>query len=297
MLFDRQKTLLALLSALGGEAGNRDFQKLLFLHCQEQQSPSYEFVPYRFGGFSFTSYADRRKLIEKGLLADDDKSWRLTTKGKTAVGPMGDAGIKLATFAKRYAKLRGDALVAHVYRQHPYYAIRSEIAAPLLTDDKATLTAIDRVRPASAKPGVSTIGYEGHNLEGYLNRLLQSGVTLLCDVRRNPLSRKYGFSKRTLATGCEGVGIRYEHLSELGIASEDRRELATQSDYDALFAVYKREALPKQRAALERIRGWVDDGERVALTCFERLPHQCHRHCVADALKMKYGKEFTPTHL
>lgn len=141
------KKPVTLLSALGGEAGNRDFQKLLFLYCQEQQSPSYEFVPYRFGGFSFTSYADRRKLIEKGLLADDDKSWRLTAKGKAAMGPMNDAGIKLAGFAKRHAKLRGDALVAQVYRQYPYYAIRSEIADRLLADDEAALAAIGNGLP------------------------------------------------------------------------------------------------------------------------------------------------------
>jgi len=297
MLFDRQKNLLALLYSLGGEASNLDFQKLLFLYCQEQRTPSYEFVPYRFGGFSFTSYADRRKLIERGLLVDDDKCWRLTAKGKTAVGPMGDAGIKMAGFTKRHAKLRGDLLVAQAYRLYPYYATRSEIAGRLFATDEAALAVIAEHRPARAKPGVSTIGYEGCNLEGYLNRLLQNGVTLLCDVRRNPLSRKYGFSKRALASGCEGVGIRYEHLPELGIASEERYGLNTQADYDALFAVYTREALPKQQASLETIRAWVNEGERVALTCFEHLPHQCHRHCVANALTTKYGKEFAPIHL
>lgn len=135
------------------------------------------------------------------------------------------------------------------------------------------------------------------NLEGYLNRLISAGVTLLCDVRRNPLSRKYGFSKGTLAKGCEGVGIRYEHVPELGIASEERRELVTQADYDALFAVYRRDALPRQEKALARIRQWVDEGERVALTCFEALPEQCHRHCVADALHSQFGKAFAPMHL
>ena len=297
MLFDRQKTMIALLSSLGGEAGNLDFQKLLFLYCQEQQTPSYEFVPYRFGGFSFTSYADRRKLIEKGLLSDNDKMWKLTVKGKAAVGPMGDAGIKVAGFTKRHAKLRGDALVVQVYRQYPYYAIRSEIAGRLLAGDDNALNAIAAQRPARAKPGVSTIGYEGSNLEGYLNRLLRNGVTMLCDVRRNPLSRKYGFSKRTLASGCEAVGIQYEHMPELGIASDDRRGLDTQADYDALFAAYKHSALPNQQAALNKIHGWVSDGERVALTCFEHLPQQCHRHCVADALHHQYGKRFFPQHL
>jgi uncharacterized protein (DUF488 family) len=116
-------------------------------------------------------------------------------------------------------------------------------------------------------------------------------------VRRNPLSRKYGFSKGTLSKGCEGVGIRYEHLPELGIASEERRELNTQADYDALFAVYERENLPKQGAALAKIGGWVKEGHRVALTCYEAEPCQCHRHCVAEVLAREFGVAFTPNHL
>jgi len=61
VFFQRQRRLLALLDALGGSVGNLDFQKLLFLYCQEPDSGSpYEFVPYKFGAFSFTSYADRR---------------------------------------------------------------------------------------------------------------------------------------------------------------------------------------------------------------------------------------------
>jgi len=85
MLFDRQKHLLALLSALGGRVDNLDFQKLLFLYCQEMESaPVYEFVPYKFGAFSFTSYADRRKLIEGGLLASDEHNWELSPEGRKA---------------------------------------------------------------------------------------------------------------------------------------------------------------------------------------------------------------------
>jgi uncharacterized protein (DUF488 family) len=144
---------------------------------------------------------------------------------------------------------------------------------------------------------VQTLGYEGHTLESYLNVLLRGGVTLLCDVRRNPLSRKYGFSKSALARGCENVGVRYEHLPELGIASEKRRSLETQADYDALFAEYERTSLPTQGEALTRIAEWVRQGERVALTCYEHLPHQCHRHCVAEALAERFGDDFAARHL
>ena len=129
-----------------------------------------------------------------------------------------------------------------------------------------------------------TIGYEGRTQDEYLALLREAGVTLLADVRRNPISRKRGFSKSTLAQGCTAVGIRYEHLPELGIASEKRKSLATRAAVDALFAEYERDWLPTQGPALAKLRAWVNAGERVALTCFERVPGDCHRHCVAVAL-------------
>lgn len=296
LLFERQRQLLTLLDALGGRAGNLDFQKLLFLYCQEPDAAGvYEFVPYKFGAFSFTSYADRRKLVERGLLADEEHHWQLTDEGKKAIGRAQD--LHLSAFARRHRDLRGDALVAETYRRFPYYATRSECAERVLRGDDAALQRIKAARPPSKAAAVSTIGYEGRTLESYLNELLRSGVTLLCDVRRNPISRKYGFSKSTLAKGCEGVGIRYEHLPELGIASEQRQSLETQADYDALFADYERESLPRQGDALAKIEGWIRAGARAALTCYERLPHQCHRHCVAEALEREFGKGFAANHL
>ncbi len=285
MLFKRQQLLLALLDALGQPAGHMDFQKLLFLYTREcEEQPSYEFVPYRFGGFSFTSYADKRKLIGKGLLEEDDQHWTLTVAGRKAARARAMEPLRTVSFCRRHANLHGQALILDQYRRFPYYATRSELL------DRLPLTAEDRTRIAAARPakqaaGLLTIGYEGRSLENYLNELLCAGVTLLCDVRRNPLSRKYGFSKGTLGKACVGVGIRYEHLPELGIDSSERQSLATQADYDALFAAYERVTLPCRTEALEKILDWIAADERVALTCYERLPQQCHRARVAVALE------------
>jgi hypothetical protein len=285
MLFNRQRCLLALVDACGGDVGNLDFQKLLFLHCHEaEDTPTYEFVPYKYGGFSFTSYADKRRLIERGLLVAAERQWTLTPAGRAEAVIAPSERMRMHRHVLKYANVRGDALVATAYRRHPYYAIRSEIAAHVLNGDAAALNAIESARPVVGPPGLCTIGYEGRTLEGYLNCLIRDGVSLLCDVRRNPLSRKYGFSKGTLSKACDGVGIRYEHLPALGIASEERRSLETQADYDALFATYEQTTLPRQGAALATIRAWIDAGARVALTCYEANPKQCHRHCVAEAL-------------
>lgn len=297
MLYERQRLLLTLLDALGGDVPGTDFQKLLFLYTKDWETePSYEFVPYQFGSFSFSSYADKRRLIERGLLENNEQHWVLADEGRTAV----KAEKALAARTQRFAsgqKLRGDALVAETYRRFPYYATRSKIATRVLPSakDRAPIAA---AQPVSKGAGVVTIGYEGRSLEAYLNLLLKDSVTLLCDVRRNPLSRKYGFSKSTLRTACEGVGIRYEHIPELGIASEERRELNTQADYDALFVTYERENLPNQGTALGKIRHWVEtDKQRVALTCYEAQPCQCHRHCVAEALERLMKPRCTAVHL
>lgn len=296
-LLGRQRLLLQLLGALGGRATMSDFQKLLFLWCHDEQveDPPYDFIPYRFGAFSFTSYADRRKLIERGFLVDDDQSWSLSDEGAEVAGVRQDGAT--TSFVKRYRALRGDKLVAETYRRFPYYAIRSEISERVLVGEQAALERIAQARRPSGASALATIGYEGHTLERFLNTLLRSGVTLLCDVRRNALSRKYGFSKGTLSRACEGVGIRYEHLPQLGIASSQRQELSTQADFDMLFAQYRTTWLPTQGEAIDTVAEWIKCAERVALMCYEHQPGQCHRHCVAEALGSRFRGSVAATHL
>jgi len=293
-LSDRQRLLLGILDAFGGLLGNQDFQKVLFLYCQEPDSGRpYEFVPYKRGAFSFTSYADRRKLIALGLIEENEHYWRFTDKGRNSV----QSDILLTAFARSLDGLRGDDLVADTYRRFPFYATRSEIASKLLRGDHEALARIEAAKSKEDSKSLLTIGYEGRSLEAYLNLLLKARVNVLCDVRRNPISRKYGFAKSTLANACAGVGIWYEHLPELGISSDQRQELKSQSDYDRLFEEYERVYLPTQTQALKTIQTWIEHGQRVALTCYELHPHQCHRHCVSEAMEALFQNRFGAQHL
>lgn len=295
-LFSRQRQLLQLLDALGGTSGMLDFQNLLFLYGQESSAGDapYDFVPGKVGPISFTLHADRRKLVERGLL-QDESGWAITAEGRKVLGRSVDP--RIAEFAKRHRGVHGEALIADTYRRFPFFATRSELAERVLQGDEPARARIQAIRAEAIGPALSTIGYEGRTLERYLTLLLENGVTLLCDVRRNPISRKYGFSKSTLAQGCEDVGIRYEHLPELGIASEQRRSLETEAEYEALFAEYARTWLPTQGAALQTIQGWLEAGDRVALTCYEHAANQCHRRCVAEALEGEASRALRAKHL
>ena len=294
----RHKTLLALLQVFGGKLSNIDLQKLLFLFTQQcQQDKSYDFVPFRYGCFSFQSYADRRKFVERGIISDNPDAWHLADdKMHNFIEELttGD-NAKLKLFRERYAELRGDALLKEVYTRFPYYATRSEIAERILSDEE--LQAVAGLRPSQRAARFFTIGYEGKSFEQYLNQLIQNNVKLLCDVRKNPLSRKYGFSKRVLSETLQSLGIAYVHLPALGIVSDKRRTLATQNDYFRLFDEYEATTLQENEAALQQLFELTKTHKRVAITCFEAEECMCHRGRVAKALQALPEWQFKVEHL
>jgi hypothetical protein len=288
----RKKTLIGLLSAFGGHLPSTDFQKYLFLFTQEfQQEPSFDFVPYRFGSFSFQSYADKRRLVEIGALVDAE-DWQLQ-EGFSIEG-LFEEGAFSRCYSK-YSHLHGTQLLRDLYRRYPYYAIKSERAAKIMNDQE--MSAIEAARPGAATACFFTIGYEGSSLEAYLNRLIKNNIKTLVDVRRNPLSRKYGFSKKTLSDTVRKLGMGYVHIPELGIASERRQELNTQADYDHLFNSYERQELKQNGKALQDLFNIFLKDKRVAITCFEANVSMCHRGRVAKAMSAFPGWKYDIHHI
>ena len=283
-MFYRRKVLLGLLEALNRKVPKTDLQKYLFLVSREQENPSYHFVPYRFGCYSFQADADKRTLAKYGLVRDNDE-WVLDSQKQFlhVLKPSDQAAIDQVV--QRFRRVRGRDLVRHVYRTYPYYAINSDIRDEVL--DPAELEAVEASRPDARSARLFTIGYEGLSLEQFLNKLIEQSVSALCDVRRNAVSMKFGFSKRQLQHACEGLGISYVHMPELGIDSHKRKHLNSRSDYDSLFRDYTGTTIRENDAALDSIVRLVSDNRRVALTCFEADASDCHRGCVANALLAK----------
>ncbi|WP_412057389.1 DUF488 family protein [Bartonella sp. DGB2] len=129
-----------------------------------------------------------------------------------------------------------------------------------------------------------TIGYEGISLATYLNHLIENNVRTLVDVRRNPISRKKGFSKKALSAAVEDVRIAYVHLPELGIASQKRQALKTPEDYVNLLEAYERDLLANHTATIDVLWDRLQRDQRIALTCFECDASFCHRSRIAKVL-------------
>jgi hypothetical protein len=196
---------------------------------------------------------------------------------------------------KNFVNSTANDLIRYTYIHYPYTAIRSSVAKKLLSNDE--LEKVNTFKPLSEEIILFTIGYEGISLEEYFNRLIKNDVKTLVDVRNNPLSMKFGFSKNQLKKYCEKLFIEYIHIPEVGIRSELRQELNNQSDYDKLFTDYQKNNLSKTISYQQNILNLLISRNRIALTCFEANICMCHRKYLAEALTHLPGWKYQIKHI
>lgn len=285
-MYYRRKVILALLEKFGGELKPTHFQKLLLLFTRRQRKSAFEFVPYKYGAFSFQARADKGTMIKYGQLKDDEH-WVFSAE-QSYLPELNQTDQKiLEELWKEFKNVSTEELVKYTYREFPFYATRSEVAEKLLTEDE--LKRVELSRPQNQSKKLYTIGYEGISAEEYMNRLYSKRVNLLIDVRKNSMSMKYGFSKSQLKNMCQKMGIEFMHIPELGIESDKRKKLECKKDYDELFREYETEILPERTIWLEKLTALLDEHQRVAITCFEKEHTSCHRHKISDHIEMEYG--------
>ena len=181
-LLHRQRVLLSLLRAFGGEMRDRDFQRVLYDYsrrCRERGVDApYDFVAQEHGPRSFTAAADRDRLARHGILVSG--AWHLTAEGRRLADSLKNRDV--AVFAARRQR-RGDASGTDGNRQTPVSGHdRSE--AP---EDNG-----------SPNGGLlATIGYDGRSYEAYFNQLPSGGNLSSLRCAPEPAQSQMGFLEAT----------------------------------------------------------------------------------------------------
>lgn len=127
---------------------------------------------------------------------------------------------------------------------------------------------------------IYSVGYEGFELEGLVQRLASSGVTTLVDVRLNASSRRPGFSKKALSAALEDAGISYVHEKELGNPADNRDSFRVgdgSAGRERMRAILSNGA----GVALDRVVELASDS-RIAVLCVEREHTRCHRDVITE---------------
>jgi hypothetical protein len=259
----RRKILLSLIETFGGVIKLQECYRLTYLFCLKSGKNYYDFFPYVHGYFSFLLEHDQEYLSTSGLLGKKGDEIYLADKDTSLQEQLSNEDRKIIRALFDEANnIDLNNIIDHKYDINDQYTSRKQ-----------------------SLPGLFTLGYEGLSIDAFLNMLLQQRITALVDVRNNPVSMKYGFSKRRLAECVGKVGIVYIHLPELGVPSSLRKGLDDERAYENLFAYYTKSILPQQETSLGYVKELIDQYGRVALTCFESNPHFCHRHKITEYLE------------
>ena len=284
----RQKTILALLSEAKQPLTPTMLVKYAFLLRHETDvslDPAfYDFVPYKFGPFSFALYRELEALQRDGYVAFENDRFLLSpdTFGQSLekVAELSAAmRSSVRAISKRYGKLGQRTLLKSVYGRYPHYASKSE-----LTD----LQSGPRPEPTVARPAVYTAGYEQKSVDGFFDDLLKTGIRVVIDVRSNPVSRKYGFARSSMAGIAQKLDLDYIHLPTLGIPSQLRIGLGSKASYKRLLDAYERNTLPERTADVGHLARKMERSPCV-LVCMERDVECCHRSRLATAVSSANG--------
>ncbi|MFS4457915.1 DUF488 family protein [Bdellovibrio sp. HCB2-146] len=132
---------------------------------------------------------------------------------------------------------------------------------------------------------IFTIGYEGSDIDQFVETLQKNKMKCLIDVRKNPVSRKKGFSKSKLAQALAAEGIEYLHYGDLGVPSAWRKEAKAEIiTREKMFKKYAKEILPIHQDKIDEIIR-IAKKRRSVLLCYEHNALDCHRHYLTERIK------------
>ncbi|MGE5316300.1 MAG: DUF488 family protein [Acidobacteriota bacterium] len=294
-MFYRRKIVLALLELGEGELDRTRLGLLLCLVSKRQKKPAYDFVPTRNGCRSFSAEADLDAMARNGDVLENGSLVKSAMPEGMAAQLKADDAEAVRSVMKEFGALDAPALLRATIAADPFLGIHLDHAEEVL--DAALQRAVLDDRPSFDETALFTIGYEGISLEAYLNRLIRNGVRVLCDVRKNAMSMKFGFNKYQLTRFCADVLIGYRHMPELGIQSDLRKDLESEEDRASLFEWYERTTLRETGDAQEALVDLLEAEGRIALTCFEADPVRCHRKRLADALERRMSGRHPLIHI
>jgi hypothetical protein len=293
-LLKRQKLLLAVLESIGQEIEVRKIQQLLFLVSEAHPVKYYHFAPVVEGVKSFELEYDIGSLKIKELLQYDDELLTPLLTGYMRELPP-DLAIDVSKVVLEFGEKTYEEIARTIFSRYPYYAINSDLRHGVLTPEE--LSEVEQARAVGMSPTLYTIGYEGLHLEEYINLLIWQNVRMLIDIRKNAYSMKFGFSRHILERGLREAGIHYIHLPGLGVDSAKRHAANTDKKWLSMFEEYYEETLPLHGKELSTISEMLERLNRVAITCYEATPEDCHRSYVARALEAMQGWEYPVVHL
>ena len=132
-MYYRRKILLSLLEIFDNQLESTRLQKLLMLLTKRQDIPSYDFVPYKYGCYSFQATADLRTMVKYDQVKEAAKKW-IRVDNKSRIDELKEHDIyALKKIKQEYGNKTISSLLKKTYQDYPFYAINSQVLDSVLS--------------------------------------------------------------------------------------------------------------------------------------------------------------------
>lgn len=318
----RKAVLLALLAEAKRALPGATIGHLAFLlrheSCLREDKSFFDFLPMEGRPISFSLNHDLDMLREAGILRGDGDRWSLafarTEPAKRWIGGLPEPVLAAVRgVCRRFGRMSREGIAQDVGQRYPRYfhskqrtkdwdrdlfsrrrwagqppSHRRKTQPELLEPQESEGADASFVTPPSGPSPIFTAGYEGCSVEAFLDELLVNGIRLIADVRSNPSSRKYGFSRRSLEAFSQRVGLEYRNFPSLGIPGKARKGLDGFASYQRLLDSYERQVISRQAADVSELSSLAKASPTV-LVCKEQDVRYCHRSRLATAVAEATG--------
>jgi uncharacterized protein (DUF488 family) len=130
-----------------------------------------------------------------------------------------------------------------------------------------------------------TLGYQGVDVDTYVQKLKAAGVGIVADVRETPWSHKRGFCKNIFSAELSKAGIEYVHVKSAGNPKENRRTAPDMAECLRRYRTYLKANPTGVNDLVDVVRMAASRKRTVCLVCFEKNVEDCHRSILVDAMK------------
>src|SRR5574344_553560 len=172
MLYYRRKILLYILEQTKNLKLNKlNFQKILFLFCQRQERSIYDFIPYKFGCFSYEANNDLYVLSSHyKVISNTDKEWILSTDMRYKDDVKFEDRKILDDIFRNIDIYNTDELLVKTYSEYPYFAVNSQVLSKVQEVTRSIVEIKKNNINQEQNICLYSIGYEGISIDSYLNK-------------------------------------------------------------------------------------------------------------------------------
>jgi len=261
----KQKLLLNLLIGLDSNKQSRlKIIKISFLLAQKIKF--YDFVPYKYGPYSFEMDKDLRMFSNNRWIYMDEKSIYINHIAIKHLPIEITHKNEINDIANNFSNMNENNLLDFIYNNYPFYTQNSLLIKEHKKEEQ------------SAEIAIYTIGYQNLTIDLFINTLIEKGIKTVIDVRNKPFSYKYGFNYSWLNKYLPEFKINYRNIPELGIEEKYRKTLSREELWKYYFTL-----LDNKEKSLYKLSNLITDRPSV-LMCYEMNPYDCHRLRLARRL-------------